>query len=322
MTDSTAALPTYDQLPPGPLGGRLGWGVFGPDDDLGKINLLTPERVAAAAQLVRRGATFPLDVPTNYFAPALAASRGNGRHTVLHTPGTAGMDDVWDNVYPQAGSQWDSLAHVGYGPGQWYNGASSEDILVRKRNSIHRWAQHGVAGRAVLLDMPSTFAALGRDYDPGATVGYTVEDLEAARERAGVQIGPGDILLINTGFARWYGKQPDAVRRAMPRNLHCPGIGQSEAMARYLWDLHVSVIASDTFAVECWPGDMRPEAAPFGFLHGMLIGSFGIALGELWWLQDLADDCVSSGVHEGLFVAAPMNAVGGIGSTANAVVIK
>jgi kynurenine formamidase len=318
---ASSSLPSYDELPPGPEGGRLGWDVFG-DGDLGAVSLLTPERVAAAAALVRRGAVFPLDVPSDFYAPTLIPSRGTPRHTVISMDGSLGMDDVWDNVYPQAGSQWDSLAHVGHADGRWFGGATREDILHGGRNSIHRWAQHGIAGRAVLLDMPSALAAQGREYDAGSSFAYSVEDLEAAREAAGVAIGEGDILLINTGFGQWYSQQSEADRRALPRRLACPGIEHTEQMARYLWDLHIAAVASDTFAVEVWPADFSAAAAPFGFLHHMLIGSFGLALGELWWLQDAADDCLATGVHEGMLVAAPANAVGGIGSAANAVLLK
>lgn len=322
MTASEAALPSYDQLPEGPHGGRLAWGVWGEDDELGTMNLITPQRTAAAAALVRRGAIFPLDAPTGLFSPALTPTRGVGRQTVLGAPGATSFDDVWDNVYPQAGSQWDSLAHVGYSNGLWYNGATREQILGAGRNTIYRLAQHGVATRAVLLDMPSTMAAQGRAYDPGTTVEFAPDDLEAAREAAGVTIEPGDILLVNTGFAHWYSEQPEAARRAIPRRLTAPGIEHSERMCAYLWDLHIATIASDTFAVEAWPGNFAPEAAPFGFIHNILIGAFGMMLGELWWLHDLAQDCLATGVHEGMLVAAPMNAVGGIGSTANAVLLK
>ncbi len=54
----------------------------------------------------------------------------------------------------------------------------------------------------------------------------------------------------------------------------------------------------------------------------MLIGQLGMALGELWWLNDLAADCAADGIHEMFGVSAPMNAPGGIGSPANAVAIK
>jgi hypothetical protein len=54
----------------------------------------------------------------------------------------------------------------------------------------------------------------------------------------------------------------------------------------------------------------------------MLIGQLGMALGELWWLSDLAADCAADGVYEMFGVSTPMNAPGGIGSPANAVAIK
>jgi hypothetical protein len=63
---------------------------------------------------------------------------------------------------------------------------------------------------------------------------------------------------------------------------------EREAVCEYLWNSHAAAIASDTFGVEVFPADRSPEAHPFGFLHHMLIGQFGMALGELWWLSDLA----------------------------------
>ena len=64
------------------------------------------------------------------------------------------------------------------------------------------------------------------------------------------------------------------------------------------------------------------DAAPFGFLHRILIGSFGMALGELWHLDDLADDCARDGVYEFCLTSAPLNVAGGIGSPPNALAIK
>ncbi|MGH3190816.1 MAG: hypothetical protein ACRDPY_17625 [Streptosporangiaceae bacterium] len=78
-------LPSYADLPPAPGGGRSGWGLFGAGDNLGLVNLMTPERIAAAARLVRRGQLFCLDMPLGSIAPALATFRGPPRHRVLHT---------------------------------------------------------------------------------------------------------------------------------------------------------------------------------------------------------------------------------------------
>jgi kynurenine formamidase len=315
-------LPSYRDLPLAPRGGRSAWGLFGPDDNLGLVNLMTPERVAAAARLVRTGRMFPLDVPLDRIAPALAKYRGTPRHTIVHQAGSPGFDDLYDNFYPQASSQWDSLGHMGYAPDEFYNGASETDVLSGERNTIEHWARHGIAGRAILLDIPRAMADAGRTYEPGEATAIGVPELELARQRTGLDFGVGDIILLNTGFGAWYAAQPPHVRERLHGRVIAPGLAHTEAVAEYVWDTGAAAIASDTFAVEVWPIDPSPAAHPFGFLHHMLIGQFGMALGELWWLQDLADSCAADGVHESFLVSTPMNAPGGIGSPANAVAIK
>jgi len=315
-------LPDYADLPPAPRGGRSGWGLFGAGDNLGLVNLMTPERVAAAARLVRRGQVFCLDMPLGSVSPALAAFRGAPRHHILHQPGTAGFDDVYDNFYPQASSQWDSLAHVGYAPDQMYNGVTEQEVLAGTRNTIDHWARHGLAGRAVLLDVERAMREAGRSYDPGGSSAIGVDGLELARRQAGVEFAPGDIILLHTGFAAWYVEQPSAVKFRLHGNPATPGVEHSEAVCEYLWNSHAAAIASDTYGVEVFPADMSAEARPFGFLHNMLIGQFGMALGELWWLSDLARSSAADGIYEMFLVSAPLNAPGGIGSPANAVAIK
>jgi kynurenine formamidase len=315
-----STLPSYDDLPPAPEGGRSGWGVFGADDNVGLFNLLTPEGVVDAARLVRRGALFPLDAPLNAFTPPIAASRGIPRHHIVHEPGTIGFDDLYDNFFPQGSSQWDSLGHVGYAPNMFYNGATEEDVVSGRRNTIEHWAQRGLAGRGVVLDMVRTLAEDGRPYDPGTSTAFSVEDLELARQRSGVEFRPGDFLLLHTGFAAWFIDQPTHVRARVSQTLATPGIASGEEMCRYLWDSHVAAVASDTFAVEAFPPTRIGTAT--GFMHRMLIGQFGMALGELWWTEDLAADCAEDSVYEVFLVSVPLNAPGGIGSPPNAVAIK
>ena len=317
-----AELPSYRELPPAPRGGRSAWGLFGPEDNLGLINLLTPERIAAAASLVRRGTVFPLDLPLGGVRPALALSRGTPRHTVVHEPGTIAFDDLYDNFYPQGASQWDSLGHIGYAADEFYNGATEAEILAGTRNTIDHWARHGIAGRAVVLDVAAAVAEDGRSYDPGGGTAIGVAELELARQRAGLDYRTGDILLVHTGFGAWYADQPPEVRNRIPARLAAPGLAHTEEICEYLWDSHAAAIASDTFAVEVWPPDRSPQAYPAGFLHQVLIGQFGMALGELWWLADLAADCAADGRYEAFLVSAPFNAPGGIGSPANAVAMK
>ncbi len=87
--------------------------------------------------------------------------------------------------------------------------------------------------------------------------------------------------------------------------------------AEYLWDRHVAAVAADNPALEAWP-----PSAETGFLHFRLIPHFGMNIGELWHLEDLAADCAADGVYEFFFTSAPLNVPGGVGSPPNALAIK
>ena len=315
-------IPLYNELPELSSGGRSAWGLFGTDESVGRVNLQTSVNVAAAAQLVTRGAVFPLDAPIGFIEPPLFR-RGGLRHTQFRRPDDGSFDDVYDNFFPQASSQWDSLAHVAYAPNEFYNGATADDISSRRRNTIEHWATRGIVGRGILLDLAATLKS-NPAYNPGSSYAITVDDLEDARLAAGVQFNHGDILLIYTGFFDWYEFRTAEQRKALvdPDSFHAAGIEHTEKMAEYLWNAKVSAIASDCPSVEVWPPSFDVADGPFGFLHRILIGQFGIALGELWWLRDLAKDCDRDRVYEFLLTSAPLNVPGGIGSTANALAIK
>jgi kynurenine formamidase len=312
-------LPKYDDLPSLPHGGRSGWGVFGAEDNVGLLNLQTPERVRLAAKLIRHGRVFPLDAPVDAFKPPISSVRGLPRHHLLHERGTHFFDDVYDNFHPQGSSQWDSLAHVGYAPGVFYNGASEEDIWQGRRNTIDHWSRRGIVGRAVFLDLLRSRGRAGHPYDPGTDATFSIGDLEEARQMAGVEYEPGDVMILHTGFASWFVEQDGPTRSNFRKSPTTPGLAQDESLCRYLWDSRISAIGTDTYAVEALPGDPN---LPMAFMHRLLIGQLGMALGELWWTHDLAADCDGDGVHEMFFCSAPLNAPGGVGSPANAIVIK
>jgi kynurenine formamidase len=264
---------------------------------------------------------FPLSAEVRHFDPPMFG-RQRPEHRVLSTPGDPGFDDELIRFNPQSSSQWDSLGHVPYGRDAFYNGATRDDILAGGGGTIDHWARRGIAGRGVLLDVEAVLGGAG--YDPGSATELTTADLERCREAAGVDYQPGDVLLLYTGFDRWYLRQDQAGREraADEQRLTAIGVEHTEDMARYLWDSHISAIASDNPAVEVWPPDWRREARPFGFLHQMLIGQFGLALGELWWLADLADDCRQDGRNTMFITSAPLHVAGGISSPPNALAIK
>lgn len=318
----SSVLPPYDSLPSAEHGGRSGWGVFGGDDRFGLLNLLTEDRTRAASELIRRGRVFALNTPIDFFQPALDSGRGEPAPRLLHEDdwGTAAtFDDVVDNYFLQISSQWDSLGHVAYYGDAFYNGRSSADVKSGM-NAIADWAERGIAGRAVLVDMARDRAHVPGE--PAEAIAYSPEDIEAVRRRQGVEYTTGSILLLRTGFISAYRDLGEVGRQDLAGELRAPGIEHTEAMARYLWDHQICAVASDTFAVEVWPPDLRPETAPFGFLHQMLIGQFGMALGELWDLDELAADCAADNVYEGFLASAPLNLRPGVGSPSNALIVK
>lgn len=320
--EQRGTLPAYDDLPRNDRGVATAWGIFGPDDSAGMLGQLDERHARAALGLARRGAVFALDAPLDFFDPPLFGRPPLRRDVQIRDDWAA--NEVLHDFNPQCSSQWDALAHVAYEPDAFYNGATAAEVANGSRNTIEHWARRGIVGRGVLLDLERSAQAAGATYDPGTSHAFSVADLEAARKRAGVELRHGDILILRTGFVDWYTRQEaeDRTRIASRDELRACGIEHTEAMAEYLWNHHVAAVAADCPSVEVWPMDHAPGSWPFGCLHQILLGQFGVALGELWCLEDLAEDCAHDGIHEFLLTSAPLNAPGSFGSPANALAIK
>ena len=315
-----ANLPSHKDLPVkagAPAGSS--WGLFGDDDQLGTLNLLTPERVAAAAKLVRKGAVFPLNLRVDEPNPPLYG-RGAVRQTM--TAGANGRDDYLDNFWPQASSQWDSLRHIRHPRDGFYNRTPDDEVVAGGgRLGIENMARRGIAGRGVLLDVARHVEAQGRPIDCTTSAVIEREYLAACAKAHDVEIRTGDILLVRTGWLTWYfnaATPAERERMADREQLRAPGLAAGDDMAAYLWDLHIAAIAADNPALEAWP----PREDSGGFLHFRLIPLLGMPIGELWWLDDLAADCADDGVYEFFFTSAPLNVPGGVGSPPNALAIK
>ncbi|MCU1476345.1 MAG: hypothetical protein JWQ64_1038 [Subtercola sp.] len=312
-------LPNYSELSLATHGGRSAWGVFGEDDSLGLMNLITPEITLAAAQLVRSGEVVPLNAPLDLFDPPMF-SRSPLTHTVIQLRGGKGLDDLYDGLNPQASSQWDSLGHVAYRDDAFYNGATLDDVLTGKRNTIDYWARRGIATRGVLLDLQ---ASAETPYDPGSPHVFTIDDLERARLAAGVEYEVGDIIVLHTGFLDWYRSLSPSGREEVStrEGLHACGIAHTEQVAEYLWNAHAVAVVSDNPSLEVWPMDLSEPSYPFGMLHQILIAQFGMGIGELWELGGLARACARAERWEFFLTSAPLNASKGIASPANALAI-
>jgi kynurenine formamidase len=304
--------PYYAELPAGNARG-----VFGPDDQLGCLNLLTCERTAAAAALVRTGELFSLNASLmNYNVPNFFASRGTARGAPKHTvialkSAKIRRDDYLDAFYPQAGSQWDHFRHCGDPDTEtFYNGHTDATC------GIDAWAERGIAGRGVLLDVARWTAEAGDPIDWLSPREITVADLERTAAAQRVSVEEGTILLMRVGWQEGYSKLTPEERAALPSSSpSAPGLEPSPAIAERLWDWGIAAIGSDNPQLEVYSSER------YSILHDDLLGRLGIPIGEFWLLDALAAACAAQKRYEFLFTSAPLNVAGGVGSTANALAI-
>ena len=315
-------IPSYDELPVragAPAGAA--WGVFGDDDEVGTINLLTPERVIAAADSIRSGKVFALNLPINIPDPPLF-TRGKHTHTVKIFPNAEFvLDDFLDNFYPQASSQWDALAHVKHPVHGAYNGIPDNQMTGRggTRLGIDNLARRGIAGRGVLADVARYYDRIGKSIDFTQAKSIPLEDVQAALEEEGVDLQPGDILLIRIGWTKFYLSASEEIKAELAKETVVPGIEGSERTARWLWDNHLAAVASDSPALEALP---KPAGEEMEFLHFHMLAFFGMPIGEMWNLEGLAEDCATDGNYDFFLTSAPLNIPGGVGSPPNALAIK
>jgi kynurenine formamidase len=300
------------------IGKRLcNWGRWGPEDRIGTLNHITPERLAAAAKLARTGALIDmgLTVASSGIQPS-GGARNNPIHLMNITPLDKLIPDVMVSddyiIMPlQSVTQWDGLAHVGY-DGLFYNGVPAESVTSMAGSSvisIDQIVAKGVAGRGVLLDIAALKGVdrLARGY------AITPEDLEAAEAAQGVKVRPGDILLFRTGWIRHFLVDNSTAAYwdgAAGLGLEC---------AEWLHAREVSAICSDNWGIEVAGNPDRPAGLP---LHCVLIRDMGMTLGEVFDLEALAEHCAADGVWEFLFVAAPLKVKAGVGTPITPLAMK
>ena len=298
------------------------WGRFGDDDQLGTANHLTAERVARAAALVKTGKRFSLGLaigpptPGGYRAEPLHLYNFAAGDGVLGSGRGGAKYQVSDDYVVmalQASTQLDGFGHVG-GEQTLYNGYWAGLVTATggaRRLGVHHLAREGIVGRAVLLDVARH---LGVEHcDPGFPVGP--DELDGAARTQGVDVQAGDIVLVRTGHLGWKMQLPlDSPERATRAE---PGI--STRAIPWLHEHDVAMIATDTAACSVVPPEPGDD---FLTWHVAALLDLGLLVGELFDLDELADDCASDGAYTAMFVAAPLPIVGASGSPLNPIVIK
>jgi kynurenine formamidase len=299
------------------------WGRWGDDDQIGTLNHVTPERLVAAAKLVKTGKTFDLGIPFDSAGPQPGR---HGRVNPLHVMTETGDDQAFPGPFRyaddyvimplQGASQWDGLSHVFYDD-KMYNGYPTSDVTAHGAKNLDiAKVGKGVAGRGVLLDIAKLkgvdWLEMGDIIEP--------EDLDAAAERQGVEIQPGDIILVRTGWRTKFVKEAD------PNAFMAgePGIGMGAI--GWLYDHDIAAIASDNWAVEALSpsGDFYAAEIEGMVLnvHCILIRDMGLTLGEIMDFDELAADCGQDGVYEFFFCGPPLKFTGAVGSPVNPLAFK
>jgi kynurenine formamidase len=293
------------------------WGRWGPEDERGTLNFVTPEVVRRAAACVKRGVVFSLGLPLGVDGPQIGqGGRVNPVHLMTAVDGRLGTDPEGpryaDDVILmplQCATQWDSLAHVHYG-GQLYNGHPVATLTAAGagRDGIDKVAA-GIVSRGVLLDVARAQGV--ERLAPGRAIGPA--DLEAAERAAGVRAERGDVLLVRTGHLAVFKVDGDRVGYMR----QAPGLGV--ACVEWLHAREVAAVATDTNAVEVLP--FEDPALPLP-VHQLCIRDMGLTLGEMFDLDELAADCARDGVWECLLSAPPLRVTGGVGSPLNPLAVK
>jgi len=298
------------------------WGKWGAADELGTLNYITPEKIIAAAALVRQGKVLSLAIPFDSNGPQTGShGRTNPLHYMLQDGGdvASGAQDFipalryCDDAITmplQCATQWDALSHI-YFDGKMYNDRGPEMVNSggARANSIDK-LKNKVVSRGVLLDIPRH---RGKDWlIPGEAI-YPA-DLDAAAAQEKICVGTGDIVLIRTG-------QLAQVKAAGSWGQYAggPAPGLSLTCAEWLAKHEIAGYATDTWGTEVIPNETPDVFQP---LHCVAIVNMGMLVGEIFNLEDLAVDCARDGIYEFLFVAPPLPITGAVGSPINPQAIK
>jgi hypothetical protein len=282
--------------------------IWGKDDEIGRINLLTAEKVLEVKEKeVKDGTVVSLNWATNL--PAKPAwERPPGKHRFApHPDGHPVFDDLLE-INTQSGSQWDGFRHFGHLTKRFfYNNLAMDEVESGTRCGIQALSQHGIVGRGVLLDYYSWKVRKGEGYDAFTTYSIPLDELLEVAKEQGVEFQKGDILLVRSGYISTYHQyqheDPARLEAAAVPNPNYVGLAQTEEMKTWLHDSYFSAVGGDAPAFEAWP----PKA---WFLHEFLLAMWGVPIGEMFDLEALTEKCRERNKWSFMFVSTPLNVPG------------
>ncbi|HJY77182.1 MAG TPA: cyclase family protein [Burkholderiales bacterium] len=344
----------WKQRPPG-----SNWGDFGPDDQRGRMNYVTREKVLQGIAEVKEGISFPLSLPLDYPGgatlnprrgpPRLAATIRDGKSAGKQNfcfPLAEDEPDLTDVVSDdrvlltlQYSTQWDSFAHIGSrfdadGDGKreivFYNGfRAGEDVLPSKGGeSGESWARfEGTEAKALGIQNLAEHGAQGRGvmidlhhHFGRSRTAVGYDALMKLMDEDRVEVEKGDMVCLYTGFADL---MLEMRKHPDAKLLHasCSGLdGRDPRLLQWISDSGLAILASDNYAVEIIPVSLsQPKPAALMPLHEHCLFKNGIHLGEMWYLSELARWLRNHRRSRFLLTAPPLRLPGAVGSPATPV---
>jgi kynurenine formamidase len=284
---------------------------FGPQDQAGALNNITPAKTLAASKLITRGKAYRLGIETNKTTPAYpprtwsltVVQPGQPLGATIGPNKVSYNDDIvsgWVGI----GSQLDGLGHIGT-DNVFYNCNKAADFVkVDGLAKLGIETIPAIATRVVVLDMAGL---LGSNPVKEGTA-FNRAEIDGAMKKQGVKkIEKGDVVLFYTGWLKLIGKDDKRYGTAEP------GLGVEGA--KYLASLGVAMVGADTWAVEVLPSEKDMGAFP---VHQILLPGNGIFILENMNTEEMVKDKA----WEAFFTLGPSRITGAVQAIINPIAIK
>ena len=328
------------------------WGDFGVDDQLGRLNLVTAQKVKEGIAEVREGLTFCLSLPLDYpggnvlnprrYPPVLRPTVRNGRANFNYS--LAGDDanhtDVLSDdaviLHTQYSTQWDSFAHVGQlfdadGDGipepVYYNGYRADSEIVGPSDPADAGAINVVpakttcAARALGIENMAAKCVQGRGvmidlhaHFGRSRVAVDYDKLMCVLDADAVAVERGDMVCLHTGFAQMLLEMNRQPDGQVLQNSCAVLDGRDSKLLDWITDSELAVLIADNYAVEAQPALSHPGRCAVLPLHEHCLFKLGIHLGEIWHLTPLAEWLRAHARSRFLLTAPPLRLPGAVGS--------
>ena len=278
-------------------------GRWGAADQLGTVNLLTPEKRKQAAALVKSGLSVSLS------ATYIEEKAADADWTLTKTNRGSGLS--FENIHGGHQSHIDALCHFSYN-GTFYNGFVAKEGTEAqgcRQAGIHAW-KNGLVTRGVLIDM-ARFRRVPW-LDPGTPV--TLHDIEAWEKETGIKILPGDAIFLRTG--RW-ARRAQLGTWTIKSGLIGPDAGFHWSVLPWLKARDVAIVGTDgTF-------DVRPPLVDKDLgilpLHTAGIAAMGLVVIDGQDLEAVGDLAAKLKRWDFMMMAAPLAIDAGSGSPINVI---